>query len=226
MRFLLFIILLSMTALAMTALAQAQSTRYVTDEFRAALRTGDSNQHRIISFLSSGTRVEVLEQNSDSGFARIRTASGAEGWVLINDLQATPIARERLANAEQEMARQRSTAAQLREQNKALGDEKAALEKQVAELTGARDKLDRDLTQVRHTSANALALDDENTSLRNQLSRLESEHQLLQHENQVLQDRTARDWFIVGAGVVLLGILIGLIIPKIRWQRKSQWNRF
>jgi SH3 domain protein len=220
-RFLLVLILLSATALA-----EAQTTRYVTDEFRAAMRTGDSNQHRIISFVPAGTRVEVLEQNTESGYARVRTPQGGEGWILIQELQPTPIARDRLANAEQELTRQRAAVTQLREQNKTLGDEKAALEKEVERLTQAKQQLDQDVTQIRRTSASALALDDENKSLREQLSRLEREHQMVQHENQVLQDRTARDWFIVGAGVVLLGIVIGLIIPKIRWQRKSQWDRF
>lgn len=221
MRLLLLLILLSATALA-----EAQSARFVTDEFRAALRTGDSNQHRILTFVPAGTRVEVIEENADSGFARVRTPQGAEGWILLQELQSQPIARDRLANAEQELARQRTASAQLREQNKSLGEEKAALEKEVTRLTQANQQLDQDVTQIRRTSSSAIALDEENKSLREQLSRLEREHQLVQHENQVLQDRTSRDWFIVGAGVVLLGMLIGLVIPKIRWQRKSQWDRF
>jgi SH3 domain protein len=46
----------------------------------------------------------------------------------------------------------------------------------------------------------------------------------VQQENENLRDRTARDWFIVGAGVVLVGIIIGLIIPKIRFRKKkSNW---
>lgn len=221
MKFLLVLILLFASALV-----QAQSTRYVTDEFRAALRSGDSSQHRIISFVPAGTRVEVVEQNTESGYARVRTPQGNEGWILAQELQSQPIARDRIANIEQEAARQRAASAQLREQNKTLSDEKAALQKEVERLTGANQKLDQDVTQIRRTSASALELDDENKTLREQLSRLEREHQMVQHENQVLQDRTSRDWFIVGAGVVILGILIGLIIPKIRWQRKSQWDRF
>jgi SH3 domain protein len=50
--------------------------------------------------------------------------------------------------------------------------------------------------------------------------------QTLQQENAGLKDRTARDWFMVGAGVVLLGILAGLFIPRIRWRRKSSWDTF
>jgi SH3 domain protein len=31
---------------------------------------------------------------------------------------------------------------------------------------------------------------------------------------------------MVGAGVVLIGILAGLIIPRIRWRKKSSWDTF
>ena len=50
--------------------------------------------------------------------------------------------------------------------------------------------------------------------------------QTVQQENESLKDRTARDWFMVGAAVVLLGIIIGLIIPKIRFRKKSSWDTF
>ena len=55
---------------------------------------------------------------------------------------------------------------------------------------------------------------------------LERSLQTLQQENENLKDRTARDWFMVGAGVVLLGIIVGLIIPRIRWRKKSSWDTF
>jgi SH3 domain protein len=53
---------------------------------------------------------------------------------------------------------------------------------------------------------------------------LERNMQTVQQENESLKDRTARDWFMVGAAVVLLGILVGLIIPRIRWRKKSSWG--
>mgnify|MGYP001823950352 FL=1 len=31
---------------------------------------------------------------------------------------------------------------------------------------------------------------------------------------------------MVGAAVVLLGILVGLIIPRIRWRKKTTWDTF
>lgn len=222
MRFLILIILLTATALA-----HAQTgTRYVTDQLEVTLRSGETTQHRIITMLPSGMRLEVLGQNSESGYSHVRTPQGTEGYVLTRYLENTPSARDRLATAEQELTRQRTQATQLREQNKQLTDETTALKREIEQLTRANQELDRDVTQIRRTSASALALDEDNRTLREQLNRLEREHQMLQQQNQVLQDRTARDWFMVGAGVVLLGIIIGLIIPKIRWQRKSRWDRF
>jgi SH3 domain protein len=29
---------------------------------------------------------------------------------------------------------------------------------------------------------------------------------------------------MVGAGVIILGMIIGLIIPRIRWRKKSSWD--
>ena len=52
---------------------------------------------------------------------------------------------------------------------------------------------------------------------------LEKELQLIQQENQSLKDRSQREWFIAGAGVLLGGMLLGLIIPKLRWRKKSGW---
>ena len=74
--------------------------------------------------------------------------------------------------------------------------------------------------------ASALAIDSENKDLKSRLVSLERQLQTVQQENESLKDRTARDWFMVGAAVVLLGIIIGLIIPKIRFRKKSSWDTF
>jgi len=60
--------------------------------------------------------------------------------------------------------------------------------------------------------------------LKNKIVGYERQSQSLLQENQSLKDRTARDWFMVGAGVILLGMIIGLIIPRIRWRKKSSWD--
>jgi SH3 domain protein len=48
----------------------------------------------------------------------------------------------------------------------------------------------------------------------------------LESENRKLSARSDREWFIVGAAVVTFGILLGLIIPRLRLQKKSSWGDF
>lgn len=210
---------------AIAGLAHGQ-TRYVTDQLEIDLRSGQSNQHRILTMLRSGTAVEVLEENRDSGWSRVRTAQGTEGWILSRFLDSTPSARDRLARAEQEVARHTATIQQLREEQRTVSGSNTNLGKRVEALTKTNQEQEQELNRIRRTSASALTLDDENRTLKEQFSRLERDYKMLEQQNEVLRDRTARDWFVVGAAVVLLGMVIGLIIPKIRWKRKSAWNRF
>lgn len=219
-----FLILLALLSLAGTA--GAQTTRYVTDRLEVDMRSGQSTQHRIVSMLPSGTPVEVLEEDAASGWSRVRTSQGAEGWILTRFLDRQASARDRLARAERELATQRETVAELRQSLNTLSGEKSALERQVAQLTNTGRDQEQELARIRRTSASALALDEENRTLKEQLGRLERDHQMLQQQYEVLRDSNARDWVIVGAGIVLLGMVIGLIIPRIRWRRKSSWDRF
>ena len=72
-------------------------------------------------------------------------------------------------------------------------------------------------------AAQPILLDKQNRELKQQNVSLEKELQLIQQENQVLKDRSQREWFIAGAGVLLGGMLLGLILPKLRWRKKSGW---
>jgi SH3 domain protein len=217
---------LALILLALTASsAFAQPTRYVTDQLDIDLRSGDSNQHRIVAMLRSGTAVTVLEENT-SGWVRIRTAQGQEGWLMSRFLENTPIPRDRLTRAEQDLAKSNATIRELQEAHKSTTGSNSELNKRVEELTRANQTQEQELTQIRRTSANAIALDDENRTLKERLNRLERDHQMLEQQTDSLKDRKARDWFFAGAGVLLIGMLLGLIVPKIRWKRKSAWNSF
>ncbi|MCG2635414.1 MAG: TIGR04211 family SH3 domain-containing protein, partial [Gammaproteobacteria bacterium] len=90
------------------ALPVLAESRYVVDEFKITVRTGEGTQFGIISMLRSGDKVEVVSRNADSGWSRVRLASGKEGYALSQYLQRTPTAAKRLAVVEAELARLRS----------------------------------------------------------------------------------------------------------------------
>ena len=106
-------------ALGIAALAEAE-TRYVTDRTQVELRRGPSTEYRILRYLEAGDRVEVLEQNEQQGFSRVKVGEDTEGWVPTASLVAEPIARERPAVAERNPASARERVTTLESQNQTL----------------------------------------------------------------------------------------------------------
>lgn len=83
-------------ALSFTSLAE---TQYIDDTLFAPLRSGKSNEYRIIHRgLKSGTAVEVLETDDESGYTLVRTPGGMEGWLLTQYLSKEPVAKVKLEN--------------------------------------------------------------------------------------------------------------------------------
>ncbi|WJW75167.1 TIGR04211 family SH3 domain-containing protein [Thiohalobacter sp. IOR34] len=206
------------------ALPAFSETRFVSDRLEIPMRTGKSMQHRISRMLPSGTPVEVLEVDKASGWSLVRAPSGAEGWVLSRYLMKVPAARDRLVQAEKKLA-------QLEMQDKTRGsrlaeleEAKAAVEAELAKLKAENSRLAQQLAEVRRTASSTLAIDSENRELKNKLIAMEREQQTLVQENESLRDRTARDWFMVGAGVIIVGIILGLILPRIRFRKRSSWD--
>ena len=206
------------------SIAEAQTIRYVTDQLEITMRSGKSTQHQVIRVLPSGTPLELLEVDTESGYSRVRSPQGIEGWVISRYLDNMPSGRERLAEAEKKLANLNIENNRLQENIKQLNTDKNALEKEKQTLTKENHRLDQELTRIRQTAGSALAIDSENKALKEKLNTLERNYQATQQENEVLKDRSDRDWFMVGAGVILLGMGIGLVIPKIRWRRKSSWD--
>ncbi len=211
--------------LVLTGNALAE-TRYVSDTLEITMRSGKGTSYGITRMLRSGTPVEVLEDDKDTGYTQVRTTGGKEGYVLTRFLMKGQAARDRLAEAEKKLAELELENRKMDTAMNALSDEKRALEQELGKLDGHSRSVSQELAEIKRTASSALAIDSENKDLKGRVVALERQLQTLQQENEVLKDRTARDWFMVGAAVVLLGIIVGLIIPRIRWRKKSSWDTF
>jgi SH3 domain protein len=205
---------------ALTA-ANAQ-TMFVTDELVITLRTGPSNQNRVVGNLESGDRVEVLEEDVDGDYARVRvTSSGLEGWLLRRYLVAQPTAALRLADAEDRLDDALTRTLDLEER---LTDSNTALKLANDRLDGlasSNSELSAELTDIRTASANAIALREQNESLRRRVNEMTIQAEALAQENAELAGRSRQNWFVVGAAVLAMGIVIGLVAPTLRRRRKD-----
>ena len=218
-----FILVSCFLVLAGNAVAE---TRYVSDTLEITMRSGKGTNFGITRMLRSGTPLEVLTVDKKSGYTKVRTKSGKEGWVLSRFLMNGQAARDRLATAEKKLAELELENRKLTTTMAALTEEKTGLETNLKELEGQSRGVSQELSEIKRTASSALAIDSENKDLKGRMVSLERQLQTVQQENEALKDRTARDWFMVGAAVILLGIIVGLIIPKIRFRKKSSWDTF
>jgi SH3 domain protein len=208
---------------AFELLAQAQ-TRYVTDRTIVELRRGPSTEYLILRNLEAGERVDVLEENEAQGYSRVRVADqGTEGWILTRVLMAEPIARERLAVAERSLATAKERVAALQAQNQELARDLSAVQAELEDTRANHGTVSRELADIRTAAADVVQIRDRNTSLQQRLGQRDREVERLSTDNARLAGRNSQNWFVVGAAVLLAGIVIGLVAPTLRRRRRSDW---
>jgi len=203
----------------------AQSV-WVSDQFEVMLRTGPSINNAIERMLPSGTALEVLERDDESGYARVRTATGSEGWVLSRYLMNEASAREQLAALTNRLTNANTQGSSLTSQLDAVKSEYTAASQQIATLERDKGRLEQELAEVKRTAANVLSINDQNKSLREQLANVEIEVATIEQQNRELTSQTTRYWFMAGALVLVVGVILGIWLPRIRWQRRTRYDRF
>ncbi|MDH3756547.1 MAG: TIGR04211 family SH3 domain-containing protein [Gammaproteobacteria bacterium] len=214
-----------LSALLFTTAASAESA-WVSDEFEITLRSGPSTSNAIELMLNSGTELEVLERDAESGYSRVRTGGGTEGWVLTRYLMNEPAAREQLARLTSQLTSEASRGTSLNSQLGAIRSEYDTATNRIETLERDKSGLEEELAEIKRTAANILAINNQNKQLREQLAAEEIRVATLEQENRELSSQTTRYWFMSGALVLVVGMVLGLWLPRIRWQRRSRYDRF
>ena len=217
------IILIAAMLLSTSALAQ---TAWVTDRFEITLRSGPSTSNAIQLMVSSGTPLEVLERDAESGYTRVRTQGGTEGWVLSRYLMNEASAREQLETLTGQLTNANSRGSSLDEQLRAIRAEHDAANRRIQELERDKASVENELAEIKRTAADVLSINEQNKALMEQLTTAQIRADTLEQENRALGSQSTRYWFMAGALVMLIGILLGIWLPRIRWQRRSRYDRF
>lgn len=211
------------SSLLVPQLTQAE-TRYVTDIFKITMRSGESTSHKILRMLDSGTALNVLSTNPDNGYSKI-SVGGAEGYVLTRQLMRQPSARSQLASLHREIEALKAAPGELRTNLANLQKQHRELSQAHKELRQVKNRQEQELQSIQRTASNAIRISNERNELRKQVADLTREVEDLKQENRDLSNEATRDWFLIGAGVIITGILIGLILPHLRFQRRrSSWG--
>ncbi|HNP34904.1 MAG TPA: TIGR04211 family SH3 domain-containing protein [Woeseiaceae bacterium] len=212
--------------LALAPLAALAAPAWVTDQFEITLRSGPSTSNAIQLMLKSGAQIEVLERDADSGYSLVRTSGGTEGWVLTRYLMPEPSAREQLNKLTSQLTNAQTEGSSLNSQLGAVRSEYDSAQKKIKTLESQKSALEKELAEIKSTAANVLTINEQNKSLRQKLVDADIRIDTLEEENRGLSGQTKRYWFMSGALVLVIGIILGLWLPRIRWQKRSRYDRF
>ena len=225
MKIIIISLLFVVAPILLPGISAAQTTRYVSDELEITMRNGQGLDFGIRKMLKSGTELAVLE-NDPSGYSKVRTNDGVEGWVLSRYLVNNPSARDQLAEKEQRIANLELEITGYKEEIEQLSSQTSEADNQNMSLKETAQRLSKELDDLRRTASNAVALENENRQLKERLQQIDHEIQSIVIENNTLKDNDAKNWFLIGAAVLFGGMIIGLILPSLRMRKKSSWGNF
>jgi SH3 domain protein len=214
------------------ALVQAQSETqpptfaYVSDALEIPLRAGASNRYKIIGAVRGGTAVEVLKVDGAKAYTQIRTPTGVKGWLPSDRLTETPGSQEQLASVRQELERLKARHQDLLQHmdtvvNAPEGGENMSYPQLYEEALRLRQQL----AQYRRVASDTVALDERNRTLQEQVVALERQLQLVEQENRGLRNDNHQIRMLMGAVILGVCLLLAVMMPRIREQRRAQWSR-
>jgi len=191
----------------LTAFPALAETNYVSDEMQITFRSGPATDRKIIKLLVSGQPVEVLQKEGE--WARVRLPDGKEGWALQRYLTAEEpcdSVLERLRTRHATIAARADVLDKendsLKSRNKTLADD---LQTTQADLANTRTSLDN----LKKSSATYLELKSEHQQATTRLS--EQTRRVGELENELARVKNHYKMFITGAGILVLGLIIGLV---------------
>ncbi|WP_311948514.1 TIGR04211 family SH3 domain-containing protein [Halomonas piscis] len=180
-----------------------ESAAWVSEELTTYVRSGPTDGYRIVGTLSAGEKVEVLETSGK--YTRVESQSGDTVWILSDELQDTPSAREKLPRLETRVA----------ELTEELDSINATWEERVATM---KQNLDTRAQRIDELETRNDELEREADTMRKQSRKLNARLET-QEEDLLMR------YFMYGGGVAGAGLLVGLIVPHLprRRKRRDRW---
>ncbi|SDT86759.1 SH3 domain protein [Desulfobacula phenolica] len=166
---------------------------YVTGVTKITMRTGPGVEHKIVQMLKSGTKLEIVEYQTD--WSQVRTSAGKTGWVLSRFLtQKVPDALlvEQLKNSNQGLILKLEA---VQAKNKDLTVKNAAL-----------IQVEEKYKKLKQESAEFLMLDAKYKKMMQQYETQKSRIETLESE----LNSEPKLWFIIGPSVFIVGLFFGL----------------
>ena len=124
--------------------------------------------------------------------------------MLARFLISSPTARQQLPQVQTRLANSEERGRELQARIRELEQGRRELQTQLGKTESSSRGLQEQLDEIREMSTDAIQLDDQNKRLKEQLIDNERHIDDIESENRRLLARSNREWFIVGAAVVMI----------------------
>ena len=221
---LIFLCLTSVFTIFLPSVTDAATMLYVSDTtLEANLRSGTSQENRIIGMLKPGTQVTVVLE--EDGWAKVTLEDGRTGWILKRYLSERPpwrVTAEKLATENEQLRAQVGT---IKGGNQDLLQKNKELQKQVDLQQRELEKVSRDYEELKNSSTNYLNLKMAYENLQKGTRQSNAKLDKLEKAHGKLKTSTGIRWFLSGAGVLLLGWVMGSSVARLRRRRSSDYYK-
>ncbi|MDX1343551.1 TIGR04211 family SH3 domain-containing protein [Reinekea sp. G2M2-21] len=220
-----FKLLLALTLFSAAPFTAYAETLWLSDVLWVNVRTGPGSEYRSLKTITSGTRMEVLEELEDSDFIRVRTEDGLEGWIPKRYTFDEPTGRiqaENMAAEKQQLQQQYDT---LEAKYTALLADKGDVNGELETLRTNNAELSKELNRIKAISGDAINLDAEYQDLAEENARVKNELDVLKAENSSLKEYNDTQMLYVGGILIIIGIILGVVLPRLTGRkRKDGWQ--
>jgi SH3 domain protein len=189
-------------------------TMYISDIVNITLRMGPGADHRVIGMLQSGQEVEVLK--SEDEWTLVNLTDGKQGWVLSRLL--TPN-KPKILLLDQTTEKNKALIqkiSDLTNKNNLLTETNKGIENELAQLKKNLQEIGRSYETLQKESSEFLALQSKYKKSAQELTAQDKKANELEAEIGKLKSDLKIKWFLIGAGVLLLGFLLGLSAKRQR----------
>lgn len=201
------LILLALTLITLSVAQAETATRYIRPGPSVEIRTGLSKKDKTLKSLEPGTAVTLLKLNPKLGYAQVRLETGENGWVVSRTLTTEDLTTKTGASNEAPPAAE-------------------APPKSPEQLQADVKRLETELIAVHQASANILRIQAERDQLQESVIELKRELDTALRDKNALNEDQKQAWFLIGGLVLLTGIALGVLLPKLSLRRRNQWNSF
>ncbi|MBL0713213.1 MAG: TIGR04211 family SH3 domain-containing protein [Desulfosarcina sp.] len=164
---------------------------YVNVGIKSPLRSGPGQERKILTFVATGERVQEVLEEGEE-WMHVRMANGKEGWMLKRYLTTQKPSNLLLEELQRRYAEIEAKATRLEEENNQLKSQNEKYSSTLGTKTAAMETLNRDFSELKEES-----------------------------DAKSFQMRKYLVFFFSGAGILFIGILLGLVMKRQR--RKSMY---